>query len=215
MIEDKSDAAMSEPIYAGDLLYPVKVLGPGRRIGIWLTGCSRGCRNCISPDFQVRSERQKVTVGQLLSLVRAVADEKPVDGITVSGGEPFEQPEALRALLPELEKITSDILVYTGFLKERLESLGYGDILSHVGVLIDGPYIESRNVGAFLRGSDNQTIHFLKTELEEKYAPAMADGVNRLQLFRAGSGFVSVGIVKPGFSSELGRNLAAKGVNLF
>lgn len=212
--KDYTSAEFQQDIYVGNVLYPVKVLGPGQRIGIWLTGCSRGCRGCVSPEFSRREPRFRMPVGQLLSYISDLTAGCTVDGITISGGEPFEQPEALRVLLPELEKITSDILIYTGFLKSRLESLGYGDILSGTGVLIDGPYVEERNTGVFMRGSDNQNIFILKPELKELYAEYMKDGTNRLQLFRTSTGFVSVGIVRRGFTDELGKHLFKKGVKL-
>ena len=211
---DYNSPEFQQDIYVGNVLYPVRVLGPGQRIGIWLVGCSRGCKGCVSPEFRRRESRFRMPVRQLLSYISDLTEGRTVDGITISGGEPFEQPEALRVLLPELEKITPDILIYTGFLKSRLESSGYSDILSKTGVLIDGPYVEERNTGVFLRGSDNQNIYILKPELNELYAEYMKDGTNRLQLFRTSTGFVSVGIVRRGFTDELGKHLFKNGVNL-
>ena len=81
-----------------------------------------------------------------------------MDGFTITGGDPFYQPDALRELLPLLETISPDILVYTGYLREELPE----DILQHIAVLIDGRYVQENNRGEVLRGSDNQRIIILR-----------------------------------------------------
>ncbi len=205
---------MNRSIYVGNVLYPVKVLGPGLRIGIWLVGCSRGCRCCISPEFSKRDPKFLMQVSSLVECLTDLAKTGRVDGITISGGEPFEQPEALRVLLDELLKISPDILVYTGFLKEKLESLGYADILSKIGVLIDGPYIDEKNTGSFMKGSDNQRIFILNPQLQTLYDEYLRNGRNKLQLFRTSTGFVSVGIVKRGFADDLHKRLLKNGVSV-
>ena len=202
-----------EPVaYVADLLYPVRVLGPGSRIGIWFSGCSRRCHNCVSPDLQRRRREHRITLQSLLGVIRELASRYPVDGFTLSGGEPFEQPGILRLLLPELEQISGDILIYTGYLCARLREMGCGDILEHTGVLVDGPYIDRLNRNTFLRGSANQQILILKEELRDLYAPYLAGGINRLQVFSSRGGFVTVGIVRQGFAGELADRLRARGV---
>jgi anaerobic ribonucleoside-triphosphate reductase activating protein len=78
--------------------WPVTVLGPGRRIGLWVQGCTIGCRGCVSQDTWPRDPRKRIAVPELLDWCRRTAKDGP-DGITISGGEPFEQPAGLRALL--------------------------------------------------------------------------------------------------------------------
>jgi len=86
------------------------------------------------------------------------------DGVTISGGEPFDQPEALNELLRGLRgNGAQDVLVYSGYSIEKL-----GNKLQHLSGLIDALITDPFEVDApqtlVLRGSDNQRLHLL-TEL--------------------------------------------------
>ena len=92
--------------------YPVTTLGPGRRLGIWVQGCKKKCPGCLSPEMQP-------CVGPLLTVESIVqnipADIRP-DGLTISGGEPFDQPAGVAELIRWFtDRYTSDVLVYTGY----------------------------------------------------------------------------------------------------
>lgn len=94
------------------IYYPVKTLGPGNRIGIWTAGCPRRCSGCISPELQRAEAGREMTAEEILRLLAAITD--PVDGITISGGEPFARPEPLSRLMRALAKRWEDILIFTG-----------------------------------------------------------------------------------------------------
>ena len=81
--------------------YPVTTLGVGRRIGIWFQGCSIRCKGCVSQDTWATDPSKAIPVGALLGWCKMVAPEGP-DGVTISGGEPFDQPAGLSALLDGL-----------------------------------------------------------------------------------------------------------------
>lgn len=89
-----------------------------------------------------------------------------VDGMTISGGEPFDQPEGLLALIRWFVKIYGDdILIFTGYTLEQLHAMRspvVEEILFTIAVLIDGRYEEERNDGIGLRGSSNQRIYVWK-----------------------------------------------------
>ncbi len=141
--------------------FPVTTLGPGRRIGIWFQGCSIRCSGCISADTWALG-RDGIGLDELLAGIRPWLEI--ADGITVSGGEPFDQPEALIALLAALRgESSADILVYSGYPLERLvESLAHAQGL--IDALISDPYDEAHDQTLALRGSDNQRLSLL-TEL--------------------------------------------------
>lgn len=149
-------------MYIRTMCYPVKVLGPGRRLGIWLSGCSRGCPGCMSPELQTRLATDDVPLEQVMGMIGAHADG--IDGVTISGGEPFEQADELCELLAFIAgEVTQDILVYTGWsLDEIRADEGASRALEHVSTLIDGPYVQGLDDGQGLRGSSNQTVHRLK-----------------------------------------------------
>ncbi len=138
--------------------FPVTTLGPGRRIGIWLQGCSIRCEGCISVDTWA-SDHGQTTVESLVAAVEPWIDD--AEGITISGGEPFDQPLALDALLRALRGRTDvDVLVYSGHPFTRLQAwLERSPGL--IDALMSEPYIASAPQTMALRGSDNQLLHLL------------------------------------------------------
>ncbi len=142
--------------------FPVTTLGHGRRIGIWFQGCSIGCRGCISKDTWTARPAHQTTVQALLGLCDALAPED-IDGVTISGGEPFEQPEPLNLLLRGLARRRDrqagplDLLVYSGFPISRLQRRFPG-ILSQIDAVISEPFVAAKAPGGQLRGSSNQRL---------------------------------------------------------
>ena len=193
-------------MYIARILYPVQVLGPGNRVGIWFDGCVHHCHNCSNPELWEQQDRYAVTKDRVLALISKISDEHPVDGFTLTGGDPFYQPDALRELLPELQKISTDILVYTGYLNENIKEK-YPDILEQIAVLIDGPYINERNNNCVLRGSDNQRI-YIKDEFKEKYDSYLMNTSNGIQNFTSRDGVISVGIHSREFNNDLQSKLS-------
>ncbi|MEU1950135.1 4Fe-4S cluster-binding domain-containing protein, partial [Streptomyces sp. NPDC020125] len=78
--------------------FPVETLGPGRRLGIWTQGCGLACAGCMSRHTWDPLGGASRTVPSLVGLWRE-ALARGADGLTVSGGEPLDQPAALEALL--------------------------------------------------------------------------------------------------------------------
>ncbi len=75
-----------------------------------------------------------------MKIINSLAGKYDIDGFTLSGGDPFYQPDALSELLPELNKISCDVLIYTGYLYDELLRK-YSGLLEQIAVLIDGPYV--------------------------------------------------------------------------
>lgn len=198
------------------LLFPVRVLGPGRRLGLWFAGCPRRCRSCSNPELWIPKPEWEISVEKLLTLVEPFLSSEPRAGLILTGGEPFAQGPELLELLQELEIHTWDILVYTGYTLEELQRGPrlWQRCLEHIGVLIDGPYDETQNTDVPLRGSANQRIHYLRPELREAYECYMKETGNRIQDFSTGNSVVSVGIHRPHFKEALTRKMEEQGVIL-
>ncbi|QHE87219.1 4Fe-4S cluster-binding domain-containing protein [Hydrogenophaga sp. BPS33] len=138
--------------------FPVTTLGPGRRVGIWFQGCSVRCPGCISMDTW-HPRQADVEVSMLLESIRGWLAES--DGVTISGGEPFDQPDALMAVVEGVRHLThGSVFVYSGH--------SYSSICSHPAVaegLIDAlmsePFMLDERQTLLLRGSDNQRLHLL------------------------------------------------------
>lgn len=149
------------------LHYPVRALGPGQRIGIWFQGCSIHCPGCISADTWATNTGQTTIESVLAHLFPWLSS---AEGITVSGGEPFDQPEALIALLAALrQKTLVDILVYSGYPAEQLtENLEKATGL--IDALISDPFELGAAHSQPLRGSDNQRLHLLTPLGRERFS---------------------------------------------
>jgi anaerobic ribonucleoside-triphosphate reductase activating protein len=135
--------------------------GPGLRAVVWFQGCRLRCPGCFNPDAIPFEPRITISVEGLLAQPVFGADE--LDGITISGGEPFDQPAGLLDLAQGIRRRTRlSTILFSGYTEEEIETLPSGpDILRHVDVLIAGRYVESRRLARGLRGSDNKTIRLL------------------------------------------------------
>ncbi len=95
------------------LHFPVTTLGPGRRVGVWFQGCSIRCPGCISVDTWDPALGQTA----IADVARQLGDwAGTADGLTVSGGEPFDQPAALEILLRVWRSLSpTAVLLFTGY----------------------------------------------------------------------------------------------------
>lgn len=156
-------------MYIGRMYFPVRTLGYGNRIGIWVCGCQKNCRNCVSPELRELHAGKWIESTQIIKNIELVIKE--ADGVTISGGEPFDQPKELRLLVEGfIAQNISDILIYSGYTLEELKQLENSDIdfcLSNIAVLIDGRYVDEQNDGKGIRGSANQNIYVWKHQ--ERY----------------------------------------------
>ena len=136
--------------------------GPGWRSCVWVQGCSRHCEGCFAHHIWSHEPRQLMMPEEIIS--QTLQDDR-VEGITVLGGEPFEQPEPLAALLTLAWEVHLSTLVFSGFTYEQLLAADHPAIkvaLSHTDVLIDGPYRqEERDSHRPMVGSSNQRFLFL------------------------------------------------------
>ena len=182
----------------GRILSPVHSLGPGDRVCLWVQGCSKKCDGCISADLQSFRGIETDEIA-LSEVVKQVANKGVCKGLTISGGDPFEQAESLLSFLRLVRTNFEDILVYTGFeLREILDGcVGNAGIncLEYIDVLIDGRYIKKFNTpDCILRGSSNQTIHYLTASKKNIYTEYMKAG-RVLESFVHGNKTIITGIL--------------------
>lgn len=146
-----------------------EVLGPYKRFAVWVQGCSLGCIGCIA------SVTHDPKVGEIVDetlLAQQIVSHSDIEGITISGGEPFEQIEALYKLINAIKSMSKlGIIIYSGFSIEELRQKSKKNnkiqlILEAIDILIDGRYIKHLNDGKSLRGSSNQKVHVLSQRYE-------------------------------------------------
>lgn len=138
--------------------------GPGVRFAIWFQGCSLGCPGCFNPETHTGVAPERCTVSDLIGDI--LAQGEAIEGVTLSGGEPFEQPEGLLALVRGLrQERTRDelsIIVFSGYTVDELRTRPLGaETLAYLDVLIDGRYRAKERLARHLRGSRNQRAHLL------------------------------------------------------
>ena len=98
-------------MYIARILYPVKVLGPGKRLGIWFAGCKHRCKGCSNPELWDINDKYLVTSEQVEKLIRSVAKEHVIDGFTLTGGDPIEQAEDIADFLESVKDISDDVII--------------------------------------------------------------------------------------------------------
>ena len=142
--------------------------GPGIRTTFFHTGCDRNCPNCFNTDYMDFNHGKKWDSDAEKEVIFYLK-LKEVEGLTVLGGEPFENPlgllEALRNIRKEIDK---SIWVYTGFVFEDLMNIKIArEILEEIDVLVDGEFIEAlKDLKLKFRGSSNQRIIDVKKSLQ-------------------------------------------------
>lgn len=152
--------------------FPVTVLGPGKRAGLWVQGCSLGCEGCISRDTWDKDKGRATSIAELRDwIVRCAA--KGATGLTISGGEPFQQSEAIAVLLTMLSDYVDrdqfDVLVYSGYSQGFLEK-HHRRLLEKCDAVVSEPYVAAKGEGEWLRGSANQRITTYSQLGAQRYA---------------------------------------------
>lgn len=169
-----SGTATEAPIYIDRIYAPVTTLGPGKRIALWTSGCSKRCEGCANPELWEARPDQAVETQWLANIMNDLAKRTGIHRLTVTGGDPLEQPEALAAVLEAVRPAFDDILVYTGYVAHQLPEVLSPTVCDQlrllVDVLVDGPYVAALNDGrCALRGSANQSVIVWTPALQNVY----------------------------------------------
>ena len=171
--------------------YPVYTLGIGKRVGVWFQGCSIRCKGCMSKYTWDFNEMYKRKIDDVIDEILSYPSKR----ITISGGEPFDQPNELKYLLKALKDNNyEDILVYTGYSYTEIRDQ-YGDILQYIDVLIAGRFIEGLESEYIWKGSDNQEMYIFNKNLEKIYNEYKKKKKNkRLQIVEKNNDIYILGI---------------------
>lgn len=137
--------------------------GPGRRFALWVQGCSLRCPGCCNPEMFAADKGG--ALHDVDSLVERILSVPALEGLSVLGGEPFEQPAALAELCARVRAAGLSVMIYTGYtLGELRARASAAALLSTVDLLVDGRFDQSKpDSRRRWIGSTNQTLHFLTT----------------------------------------------------
>lgn len=188
-----------------------RVLGPGLRAVVWVHGCPLRCPGCIAPEDLPFEGGERWSVPVLAGWLGALPTD--VTGLTLSGGEPMAQAEALADLV-DLIRADRDwsVMAFSGFTLGRLRRSGdegQRALLAKLDILVDGPYIEARHADLLWRGSDNQRVHYL-TGRHRAAADDRGAGVE-VTVDRGSLHWIGVPPV-PGFRAQFESAMSAQGV---
>lgn len=126
------------------------VNGDGARYVVFAQGCRHGCRGCQNPETWDMNGGREVAVSEIAADYRK---RRLLDGITLSGGDPFYQQEACLALLDELPGV--NVWIYTGF---EYEEIADTELARRADVLVTGRFVEELRCEGEMYGSSNQRI---------------------------------------------------------
>lgn len=204
---------MSELLDYSGYATKVRGLGPGERVVLWTRGCTIGCPGCMTTDLWAKGEPRAIAplVEEVLPHLAAC------DGLSISGGEPFQQPLAVAEFVRQVRaRINTHVLCYSGYAIEKLrQNEEQKQLLACLDVLIDGPYRKEASNTKSWRGSDNQRLHALS---EQVTVEALDEEKRELQFQRLADGAIRIiGIprrkemeaIKEAFAS---RGLQVKGI---
>lgn len=152
---------MNKPVRVVRVVEGTSVDGPGLRTSIYVAGCRHQCPGCHNPQTWDFMSGKDMTVDELMEIVRY--NGFPV---TLTGGDPIYQAEALVPLAEAIAKEGLGLWCYTGFTYEELLETAdpaVEKLLNLVDVLVDGPFIAAeRDTSLRFRGSTNQRLIDIK-----------------------------------------------------
>ena len=144
-----------------------RINGPGKRMVVFFQGCNNKCAGCFNPETHPFIRIAEYSPGTIFSHFYRPG----IEGITVSGGDPFYQRRGLLQLLRSArDDYGLSTIVYTGFTYELLSASRIcRAIFRYTDVLIDGRFDETKREPSMLaRGSTNQRLHILSNRYVEK-----------------------------------------------
>lgn len=152
---------MNSTIRIAGIIEETIVDGPGIRFVVFAQGCRHNCPGCHNPDTHSFTGGVSVPISKIFE---QIAKNPLLDGVTFSGGEPFEQAEPFGKLAIALKEKGLNIITYTGYtfeeiIEQREKEPSWALLLANTDLLIDGPFLmEKRNLLLPFRGSENQRI---------------------------------------------------------
>jgi anaerobic ribonucleoside-triphosphate reductase activating protein len=188
---------------AEDVVHVARIIGgttaegPGRRTALWVQGCTLQCPGCFNPHYWSSRGGQPWSSATLAAHLIEQAVENEAEGVTLLGGEPFEQAAPLASVAQEVRSAGLTVMTFTGYLLDDLKAWSaeredIGALLATTDLLVDGPYqassIDRRRPWV---GSANQTFHAL-TDRYRELVHELDAHPDRLEIRVESDGTVSV-----------------------
>ena len=160
---------MEEQIKIAGIVKESIVDGPGIRLVIFVQGCVHNCIGCHNPETHSFSQGYYMEIDSIVEMVKS---DPLLDGITLSGGDPFHQGRVCAVLANRIKHIGLNVVTYTGYTFEEIMNeidinIGWKELLYATDISIDGKFdIDKKNLLLKFRGSENQRIIDVKKSLK-------------------------------------------------
>ncbi|GAA1861987.1 4Fe-4S single cluster domain-containing protein [Asanoa iriomotensis] len=186
---------MSEPaVTVARYLATTTAEGPGTRTAVWVQGCTIRCAGCFNPDLFPTEGGTRWSSAELAARVLT----EPATGLTLLGGEPFDQADGLAEVARRVRAGGRSVLTFSGYTHAALRRAaaagrpGVADLLAATDLLIAGPFLRDRvDHDRPWAGSTNQEFVLLSDRF-----PDLVDwrrgAVDRIQIDVDRSGTVAV-----------------------
>lgn len=168
--------------------------GPGERTAVWVQGCTIRCRGCFNPHMWEFHSAEPVAAPELAARVLDAA----TDGLTLLGGEPFDQAAALAKVAASVQAAGRSVMTFTGYTTAQLRravAAGRDDVaalLDTTDLLVAGPFVAGQidTVRPWV-GSTNQEFVLL-TERFPRLLEQLASTPDRLEVTIGSDGHLAV-----------------------
>jgi len=149
---------MSNILRLGHRLDRSEIYGPGIRSVFWTQGCNLACKGCWNTQYWPSRGGEEISVLEILSQLKELKD---IEGITLLGGEPLQQPQACLELIQGCKEIGLSVFIYTGYEPSEFDEV-MQSCFDLCDIAVTGRYIqELRDTTLRWRGSRNQQVHFI------------------------------------------------------
>ena len=185
-------------MYVHGIIEQTQVNGPGKRVGIWTTGCTLKCPGCWNPDTHKHGQG---TRWNNYELAKHILVQPNVTGVTFSGGDPIQQIDSLLRCVDYLHmrRPGFSIGLYTGYTLKELDErqyVMYGGVVGeapnlmmkplitwwpelkkHLDFAVMGRFNQNRKSNVYpLRGSVNQElVLFSDRYTDADFGPQMVE----------------------------------------
>lgn len=117
--------------------------GPGKRIVIWVQGCTINCKGCFNEELQPHAARHLVDPELFAIKIVDLCKDNKCEGVTLSGGEPFQQSKALTKFIGVIKDNSLTVTCFSGYKSTTLLNSKDPDVIAllrKIDILIAGKF---------------------------------------------------------------------------
>ncbi len=186
------------------------ILGPGKRLVIWTTGCEFKCDGCIEEKLQNLEYGKKYSIIDFYTEIKNTLNF--VKAVTFTGGEPLFQKKGIIKLI-ELFPDKTDIMLFSGMNTDDFYS-NCKDLFRFIDILVSEPFIQEKHNNHLWRGSTNQKITSPSGKYDDKSIEWMHRKSKGIQVNIESKDAFIYGIPVPKSLNQVYSILKDKGINL-